>query len=264
LYSAGAHGYADAPQEIYTKSMNSTKKIYNWVYWSLMIPCLALYFLLLARNILPQFWKEYSVIFLMLLVAPIISRISAAVCKSFGVSQEAVTIESYRRTGGGNPDMNSELKIPGDSWTTRASIGVAGVILCLVFGIGTVFWIINPADDKNMVGKWAAPLGLVFFGGILLLYFLLSKQDYQLTDEEGVHGCTLPFLRDKIVPWHDVQRMEIKTKRNPVGEVTSVTVVLRDVANVEQARVFLQSIPAEVRDRFLHVVIEKARLKRVA
>jgi hypothetical protein len=58
--------------------------------------------------------------------------------------------------------------------------------------------------------------------------------------------------------------MEIKTKRNPVGEVTSVTVVLQDVANVEQARVFLQSIPAEVRDRFLHVVIEKARLKRVA
>jgi hypothetical protein len=104
--------------------------------------------------------------------------------------------------------------------------------MCGIFGVGTLFWLINPADDQNMTGKWAAPSGLLFFGGIVGLYFFLSSKTYKLADNQGIYGCTLPFFYEKIVSWDEIQRVEIKTKRNTLGEITSVTIVLRNHSNM--------------------------------
>lgn len=243
--------------------MKMTPKIvFNLVYWPLLIFWMALYFFVSWKGFIPRAWQDYAW-FPLFFVYAFNFFIASQVCRALGISQQSETSETFQRIGNPVPEAATkrvEYVIVGRA--VRLFIIIGGAFMILVLGAGTVFWLINPADDKNMTGKVAAPIGLIFFGGIFLGCIIGLRKPYVLCDEQGVYSSAPTFSTRAILPWDEIQNMEVVTKRNCAGEIYSVTAIFKNAAQQKQMCVSLPITPEEVRDKFFQVVIENAGLQK--
>lgn len=240
------------------------KTVYNTVYWAFFLLLIGTYFAALAFRTFGEVPDWAGAIVMAFAHFPAY-LVAARVCRALGISQAGKHIETYVRHDADSPKHEPADKIEyvdDNKAATNFAIG-GGILMSLIFGIGTVFWIINPADDKDMVGKGAAPIGLLFAGTLTLLLWIVKDTKYILADAKGVYGAKLPSLQEQMVAWNDINSCEVVTRTDTLGEVASITVVIKDRSNCEQARVFLKFIPEQKRDELLSQLFSNACLKKV-
>lgn len=243
--------------------MKMTPKIvFNLVYWPLFAFWMVLYVFVSLKRLIPRAWQDYAAITL-LFVHAFSFFVASQVCRALGVSQQSETVETFQRVGNLVSEAATkrvEYVIGGRA--VRLFVIVGGFLATLIFGVVTVLWLINPADDKNMTGKAAGPFGLIFFGGIFLGCFIGLRKPYVLCDEQGVYSSAPTFSTRAMLPWNEIQIMEVVTKRNCQGEVHWMTAIFKNMTGQEQIRVSLLSVPEEMRDKFFQVVIENAGMQK--
>lgn len=240
------------------------KTVYNTVYWAFFLLLVGTYFAALALRTFGEV-PDWAGPMIMAFAHFPAHLVAARVCRASGLSQAGKHIETYVRRDTDSPQHEPADKIEyvdDNKAATNFAIG-GGILLSLIFGIGTVFWIINPADDKDMVGKGAAPIGLLFAGTLTLLLWIVKDRKYILADAKGVYGAKLPSLQEQMVVWNDINSCKVVTKIDTLGEVASITVVIKDRKDDEQLRVFLKFIPEQKQQEFLDQLFSTACLKKV-
>lgn len=242
--------------------MFSTKTIYNLAYWSLSALCLALLFVLLHYEVIPR--SLYSYGFALIMVTwPVIERIAAKLCEKLGVSQQSVKVERFERVDNSSPELVANtLEYPEVSKLQTKLVLLAIGLFCVAFGI--LFWLLNPSEYQNMVGIISLPLYLFIFGVLTALLLIRSRANRSLADEQGIYVQPSLFSQKKLVPWREIQQMEIETKRNVLGDVDSITFSLQDAAGQEQKMLFLQALPEATREELVYMTTTNANLQQCA